>query len=65
MIEKELMRKLQNREFGNIWNCGPDYDIYKIYLNDGSIARISEKDFMSILDKDEDLFDDMNDKLQN
>lgn len=64
-MKKELLKKLQKREFGNIWSVGSDYNTFKIYINDGSIEYITEQDFLKILEYDENLFDYMNRMLQN
>lgn len=60
-----ILKRLQNREFGNIWNVGSDYEEYVIYWNDGTKSSINEKEFHNILNIDEQLYDEMNIALQN
>ena len=60
-----ILKRLQNREFTNIWNVGSDYEEYVIYWNDGTKSSITEKQFNDILNIDEQLYDEINIALQN
>ena len=64
-MKTEILEKLKSRQFVNIWNIGADFDEYCIYWNDGSKDYISEKDFNSVLNIDEQLYDEINIALQN
>lgn len=67
MIEENLIRKLQNREFGKILNCGADnskFAIYSVHMKDGSRTYISGNDLDNIAKEDKDLFDSINRALQ-